>query len=433
MWQRRLVVAAAAATLGWIGIPQLHPGAASASNTAIAPSVSTIESGLATGGLADIQTIDSTALQLGPGLSRSYRTYQLPSNVSAANIWSFAVKAQYSGPLKSKQVWTWYLRDFSTNAWAKIGDNLEVATANVPKTLRFYPAGPFARFVSSTGALQVRSVSGNKPLSMNLDAEWIEFDAGPKPTFSGWKPALGTRWQYQLQPPVDTTVSAVPWTGGPAVHPDVFDIDLYESDGITPASPTVNALHANGAKAICYVDAGTYENWRPDAALFPTVIRGAYNGWPGERWLDIRRLDVIGPIIDARVAKCVGAGFDAVEFDNMDGASNVSGFKVSQAQQVEFNRAMADIAHARGLAVGLKNDVKQLTQLEPWFDFAINEQCSQYNECGGYDAWTSSAKAVAQVEYTAALSAFCPPAIAAGRSAIKKDLLLHATPYTPCN
>jgi hypothetical protein len=213
----------------------------------------------------------------------------------------------------------------------------------------------------------------------------------------------------------------------------VFDIDLFEADGVTPANATVAAIHARGAKAICYVDAGTWENWRPDAGSFPTSVRGATNGWPGERWLDIRRLDVLVPIMDARVGRCAAAGFDAVEFDNMDAAFNRSGFPVSPAQQIKFNRAMAAIAHDHGLAVGLKNDVGQLTQLLPYFDFAINEQCQQYGECGGYGAWTAAGKAVAQVEYTIGLATFCPPAIAGHRSAIRKALALQATPYTPCN
>ena len=353
--------------------------------------------------------------------------------VSSASIWSLSVKSQYSGPTSKQQLWTWLIRDFTTNRWTKLGTNSDIATANVGTTERFYPAGPFTKYVSSAGALQVRTVSTNRVYTTAIDAEWIELDAGTPPVFNGWKPSVGTRWQYQLQPPVDATVTAVPYTGGTAVHPQVFDMDLYDSDGVTPASSGVAAVHAIGAHAICYVDAGTWENWRPDAASYPSAVLGAGNGWPGEKWVDIRRLDALVPIMDARVGACVSAGFDAVEFDNMDAAFNRSGFKVTAAQQVDFNRTMAIVAHSHGMAVGLKNDVAQLTQLEPWFEFAINEQCSQYSECSGYDAWIAAGKAVAQVEYSAGLAAFCPAAIAAGRSAIKKDLALLALPYTPCN
>ena len=404
-----------------------------ASITALVPTSSTNEFGVISGGVSELAAVDGAAMQLGPGVTRSYRTYQLPGGVDPADIWSFTVKAQYFGPTKAQQLWRWFIRDVTTNKWVLLGDNIESVTANTALQLRFYPPGPFAKYVSPGGAIQVRSVSTNKPQVLQLDAEWIEFDASAVVPFAGWVPSVGTRWQYQLQPPVDTTITAVPWTGGPAVRPDVFDIDLYEADGVTPASAAVAAIHAIDARAICYVSAGTYENWRPDAAAFPAVVLGASNGWPGEKWLDIRRLDVILPIMSVRVQLCAAAGFDAVEFDNMDAAFNRSGFKVSKAQQIEFNRAMAGVAHFHGLAVGLKNDVAQLTQLEPWYEFAINEQCSQYTECSGYDAWTQAGKAVAQVEYTVSLATFCPSAIAGGRSGIKKDLLLLATPYTPCN
>lgn len=413
-------------------IPGATAPAVAATNT-LTPTAFTREAGVATGGISELQTIDGASVHLGPGVSRSYRSYQLGAGVAPASVWSFAVKANVRGPVRTQQVWSWFLRDFSTNKWVLLGDNAEAVAQNVPITLRFYPAGPFTRYVSAAGVLQVRTVSANKPLATDLDAEWIELETGTPPSFVGWVPPVGTRWQYQLQPPVDTTVTAVPWSGGAAVHPDVFDIDLYGADGVTPAASDVAQIHTQGAHAICYVDAGTYENWRPDASVYPKAVLGANNGWPGERWIDIRRLDVLIPIIGARVQSCLTAGFDAVEFDNMDAAYNVSGFKVTKAQQVEFNRAMAAVAHFYGLAVGLKNDVAQLTQLQPYFEFAINEQCSQYSECSGYDAWTSAGKAVAQVEYTALPAAFCPPAIAAGRSAIKKDLALHATPYLPCN
>jgi hypothetical protein len=287
--------------------------------------------------------------------------------------------------------------------------------------------------VSPARTIQVRTVSTKKPFTMLLDAETVTLRNGTPPAFDGWRPPVGIRWQYQLQPPVDTSVTATAWSTGATVRPEAFDIDLYEADGTTPASATVADIHDRGAHAICYVDAGTWENWRPDAGAFPPDVLGKTNGWPGERWLDIRRLDVLVPIMQARVARCATAGFDAVEFDNMDAAFNRSGFPVSPAQQIEFNRAMAEVAHDEGLAVGLKNDVDQLSQLLPDFDFAVNEQCQQYSECGGYDAWIAAGKAVVQVEYSTGLATFCPKAIAAGRSAIRKALSLLATPYTPCD
>src|SRR6478672_4970340 len=102
-----------------------------------------------------------------------------------------------------------------------------------------------------------------------------------------WHPALNARWQYQLQGVaayastggINVGISATPYTGGAAVHPTVFDIDLYVDQAISGNNTTlntaaVNAIHAAGGKAICYVSAGTWENWRVDANQFPASVLG---------------------------------------------------------------------------------------------------------------------------------------------------------------
>src|SRR5262249_12596365 len=152
-----------------------------------------------------------------------------------------------------------------------------------------------------------------------------------------WAPSPGQRWQYQLQGDVVTTLCVKPISGGACVRPDVYDVDLYRNDGVTLNSPGVQAIHAAGAHAICYVDAGTWEDFRPDSGAYPESVKGKKNGWPGERWLDIRQHDVLLPIIEARVAKCVQAGFDAVEFDNVDGYSNDTGFPLTAGDQIDFD------------------------------------------------------------------------------------------------
>ena len=53
------------------------------------------------------------------------------------------------------------------------------------------------------------------------------------------------------------------------------------------------------------------------------------DGWPGERWLDVRRWDVLEPILAARFDVCRQKGFDAVEPDNVDGYANESGFPLT--------------------------------------------------------------------------------------------------------
>src|SRR6266480_7564325 len=171
-----------------------------------------------------------------------------------------------------------------------------------------------------------------------------------------WHPVLITSWQWQLQGTIDTKMSA-----------QMFDIDMFDN-----SATTVATLHAQGAKVVCYIDAGTWENWRPDAKSFPSSVLGKSNGWPGERWLDIGQISVLGPIMQARVAQCAQKGFDGVEFDNVDGYTNPTGFKLTAQSQLTYNEYLANLAHSNGLSVALKNDVGQVNQLLPYFDWALD-------------------------------------------------------------
>jgi len=128
--------------------------------------------------------------------------------------------------------------------------------------------------------------------------------AGAQTTPGIWQPKVQTSWQWQLTTPIDMNVNA-----------EVFDIDLYYN-----SASLVSQLHAKGKKAICYISAGTWERWRPDASKFPTTVRGSkVSGWAGEQWLDIRQWNVLGPIMEARLDLCKAKGFDGVEPDNVDG------------------------------------------------------------------------------------------------------------------
>jgi hypothetical protein len=201
-------------------------------------------------------------------------------------------------------------------------------------------------------------------------------------------------------------------------------IKAWDVDGEDASASTVAAIHAKGAGAVAYFSAGTWENWRSDQAKFPASVKGKSNGWPGEKWLDIRNIAVLEPIMHARMVAFKAKGFDAVEPDNVDGYTNSTGFPLTGAQQLTYNRMLATEAHSLGLGVVLKNDVDQVAALQPSFDWALNEQCYQYNECGGYTAFRSVGKPVWIVEYKTATSSFCPKAKAAGYDAMKKHLSL---------
>ncbi|MER6347809.1 endo alpha-1,4 polygalactosaminidase [Streptomyces sp. NPDC001595] len=209
-----------------------------------------------------------------------------------------------------------------------------------------------------------------------------------------WQPRPGTPWQWQLSGRLDPTV----------------EVPVYDIDGFDHDADTVADLHQRGRKVICYLSTGAWEEFRPDAGKFPESVLGRGNGWEGERWLDIRRTDVLEPLMAARVDMCREKGFDAVEPDNMDGYRNRTGFPLTAADQLRYNRLIARLVHERGMAVGLKNDLDQIPELVDDFDFAVNEQCAQYDECDTLTPFIDADKAVFHVEYEVPTRRFCPEA-----------------------
>jgi len=225
-----------------------------------------------------------------------------------------------------------------------------------------------------------------------------------------WQPRPGTSWQIQLQGTLDLSVSA-----------SVYDVDLFDT-----STANIASLHGAGRKVICYFSAGSYEDWRSDAAQFPAAALGnALDGWPGERWLDTRAAGV-RTVMRARLDLAVAKKCDAVDPDNVDGYTNAPGFPLTAATQLDYDRFLATEAHARGLAVGLKNDLAQVASLVDDFDFAVNEQCQAYDECDLLAPFTARAKAVFGIEYSGSTNTVCAAANAANFDTDLKMLDLGA-------
>jgi hypothetical protein len=230
-------------------------------------------------------------------------------------------------------------------------------------------------------------------------------------------PARTAAWQWQLQGRIDPTVRA--WA--------------YDVDGFETSKSDVRTLHRHRRRAICYLDVGSWESYRPDADRFPAAVIGrVYEGFPDERWLDVSRFALFAKPLEARIQMCARKRFDAVEPDNLAGWENETGFEITGTEQLRFNRWIAKQVHARGMAVALKNDPRQVGQLVDSFDFAIVEECFQYEECGSYKPFVDRGKAVFEAEYELEPSQFCAAAAALGFSAIRKSYDLFAKPWEPC-
>jgi hypothetical protein len=270
------------------------------------------------------------------------------------------------------------------------------------------PAAPMdvASAVDLASAVEVTSGAPDTGPGLSADTNAPAPDAGPV-----WRPAPGTSWQWQLTKAVDLSVDV-----------RMYDIDLFDA-----SQATIDALHAKGRTVICYFSAGSHEDWRPDASLFPAAAIGApLDGWPGEHWLDTRSEAVRG-VMKQRLDAAAAKKCDGVEPDNVDGYGNGPGFPLTAATQLDYNRFLAGEAHARALSVGLKNDVEQVNQLQPEFDWALNESCLQYDECDTLAPFIRAGKAVFHVEYgDAALADTVCPRNPPGFSTLIKKMDLDA-------
>jgi Glycoside-hydrolase family GH114 len=294
-----------------------------------------------------------------------------------------------------------------------------------------------------------------------------------------WTPSVHARWQYQLQGSpradggcrygdtgfINIGVTGTSFATGRTVAPTVFDVDILQ-DGkcYSPQDysilnyDAVRALHVRGARVIGYIDAGTAETWRPDfpeLQAFDQSCDGCLFGnplshFPDEYWMNIttkatgidpntgRRESAQRFLLEEMLGRLKQAkliGVDAIEFDDVDAYQSRSGLPITAGAQLRYNARLANLAHHVGLSVGLKNDLAQAHVLQPYFDFAINEQCWQYSECGRLRAWpTRYGKAVFNVEYGGRPSRFCPKANASrwDFNSIAKTDDLFDLPYQPC-
>lgn len=211
-----------------------------------------------------------------------------------------------------------------------------------------------------------------------------------------WRPSPDKpiAWHWQLSQPF--------------VFPDdvIPHVTVYDVDGELTRAATVAQLHGLGPDiiAICYFDAGVYEDYRSDASSFPPEVIGKPDeGWEGSYWLDIRQVDVLRPIMENRIKTwCKDKGFDAVEPDETEVWSNDSGFPITKAQNNAYNQMIAELGHKYGLSVGLKGNTSETGELVDYFDWTLNEQCWEFDECDlVYNSFVVHSKAAFNVEYDA--------------------------------
>jgi len=210
------------------------------------------------------------------------------------------------------------------------------------------------------------------------------------PAKSFWKPATGATIQVQIGAAL-TSTSNLPSTIS------IYDVDLFDT-----SIEIITGLKNAGKKVICYFSAGTAEDWRSDYSKFMLADLGHdMVDWAGEKWLHTPNANV-RKIMLARLELAKSKGCDGVDPDNVDvyGFGNSSGFTdLTQRSTIDYLIYLADQAHALGLAIGLKNGGEITPQIEPYLQWALTEQCADYDECHVYKPFIDAGKPVFNIQY----------------------------------
>lgn len=156
---------------------------------------------------------------------------------------------------------------------------------------------------------------------------------------------------------------------------------------------------------ICYVNAfqaqpGAEAEWG-DLVLRNAAGEIVYDEDWNEAFLDIRTDDKrtrIAAKVNAWIDGCAAKGFKGVEPDNYDSFTRAGGL-LTAAHAQAFIKKLSAHAHAKNLAIAQKNTPELAgNRVANGLDFAVAEECGQYDECGDYA--TPFANNVIVIEYT---------------------------------
>ena len=178
---------------------------------------------------------------------------------------------------------------------------------------------------------------------------------------------VGTDVDYQL--------------GGTASAPDHVGIVVRDRQA-APLAGRYNVCYVNGFQT----QPQERRFWRRHPGLVlredgRPVVDAAWGEW----LLDLRttaKRERLAAIVGRWTRGCARAGFDAVEYDNLDSFTRSHGL-LTRRQAVAYAALLVRAAHDAGLAVGQKN-LAGFDGTTIGYDFAVAEECGRYHECAAY-------------------------------------------------
>jgi hypothetical protein len=231
--------------------------------------------------------------------------------------------------------------------------------------------------------------------------------------------------------PVSTPTSTPPALQLPPLHAG-FDYQLGgpypPAAGVKVVTRDRTAPIAKGLYNICYVNAfqtqpGEEGKWDQDLLLRDSAGKVVIDEDWNEPLLDLRTADKrarIATKVNAWIDGCAKSGYQAIEPDNYDSYTRSKNLLTAD-QAKQFLALLAKHAHSRNLAIGQKNTADLVGDRKTvGLDFAVSEECGQYDECAAYaDAFSNN---VLVIEYTAGGLAKACKAFGTELSIVRRDL-----------
>ncbi|MEU0430788.1 endo alpha-1,4 polygalactosaminidase [Streptomyces sp. NPDC006290] len=162
--------------------------------------------------------------------------------------------------------------------------------------------------------------------------------------------------------------------------------------GVRIVSRDRSSSPAPGLYNICYVNAFQAQpeergQWPGDLLLRDTHGKVVVDQDWNEALLDIRtpaKRERVAARVDRWIDECAKKGFDAIEPDNYDSYTR-SRKLLTPDDATAFITLLSRHAHARHLAIAQKNTVELAgLRSRTGLDFAVAEECGEYDECGEY-------------------------------------------------